>query len=158
MRDGKYTFPVLLDEDEEVKLRYRLMVFPSPVVIDKRGRVTDLIGRSLNKGYAQRLRVQARQTESDFRHLLRDRRIDVRLPARNISPVGVHDQKHDLNLPLEKPDLWAFRRDIELWPAYVYCPSHKELSRAGRCFPNARKGYLPPKGFFDIVTSWSLYP
>jgi thiol-disulfide isomerase/thioredoxin len=49
VRGEKYTFPVLLDQDEEVKWQYGLMVFPSLVVIDKRGRVTDFIGGALTE-------------------------------------------------------------------------------------------------------------
>jgi thiol-disulfide isomerase/thioredoxin len=49
VRGEKYTFPVLLDEDEEVKWQYRLIVFPSLVVIDKRGRVKAFIGGALTE-------------------------------------------------------------------------------------------------------------
>jgi thiol-disulfide isomerase/thioredoxin len=43
VRHEQYTFPVLLDEEHEVEWQYRLSLFPSLVVIDKQGRVTDFI-------------------------------------------------------------------------------------------------------------------
>jgi thiol-disulfide isomerase/thioredoxin len=61
VRGEKYTFPVLLDEDEEMQWQYRLVAFPSLVVIDKQGRVTDLIGGALNE---EQLRVALKRARS----------------------------------------------------------------------------------------------
>jgi cytochrome c-type biogenesis protein len=49
VRGEEFTFPVLLDENVQVKSQYRLIVFPSLVVIDKRGRIRDFIGGALTE-------------------------------------------------------------------------------------------------------------
>ena len=49
VRGQQYTFPVLLDEEHEAEWQYRLSVFPTLVVIDKQGRVTDFIAGARNE-------------------------------------------------------------------------------------------------------------
>jgi len=61
VRGEKYTFPVLLDEDEQVKTQYRLVVFPSLVVIDKQGRIRSVIGGAVTE---DRVRAALKSAES----------------------------------------------------------------------------------------------
>jgi len=60
VRGEKFTFPVLLDENEPVKSQYRLIVFPSLVVIDKRGRIRDFIGGALTENKLRAALMSAR--------------------------------------------------------------------------------------------------
>jgi cytochrome c-type biogenesis protein len=61
VRGEKYTFPVLLDENEQVKTQYRLVVFPSLVVIDRRGRIRSVIGGAVTE---DRVRAALKLAES----------------------------------------------------------------------------------------------